>query len=902
MYDLYIFDLDGTLINTEELHYQSYKEALKFYNYKEDYDFKLYCKLSHYDDNLMKIFVSEKLNVNYEKFYSLKKSIYLKKIEIELKLIDGVEDLILKLESKNIKMCIVSHSDKETIDFVLKKLPILQKIKVIFSRDDYLNRKPHPECYIKALTYFSECKNVIGFEDSYKGWESLNSTNITSVFVGNKDYYYFNKINPKNQIENFLNFKEELIIKKESNIDVWVDEKISNYQKSISKLKESFLIPIQNIISILNKTTTNIYLTGIGKCGHICKKSVSTWQSIGISCHYLNIPDLFHGDFGILKENDVIIYISNSGNTKELINCTSYVKEKFNVLQILLTINGNCEASKYVNISFQISQPINEIDKINMAPTVSSVIFMMFLDMLGIYIAESKNITIEKFQLNHPGGDLGKISKNIIDYVIIVASGSGSRLYPLTKYIPKILVTFKNKPFIEHLIEYWKKYTKNIIIVANSTYIDLIKFYTKKYKTVILKEFNELTGTADTINKSITNEYYHKNLLFTWCDILPDEDLSIEKLNKTTVLTFGNECRYKAFDNRIEKNKEGNIVGLYYINNYKGLTKYNIGEDICDVFIKNFGDFNIYEINKLIDIGDLDKFKKYCSNEFQTRFFNKITINGNNVIKESCNSQGNEIIKKEINWYKNIKNYDFLPLFTHLDDHKFQMSYIKAEPLYKKFKLMTLEEKNICLKEIYKNLELLHQNKPNEKYDSLEDIKIECYDKIINRIKQVEPILKYFEFIKKVDNNDIGNLQEILSYLKNMLIQNCKNYCVIHGDCQFSNILYNDKIYFIDPRGYFGNTLIYGDPDYDYAKVLYALSGYDEFNNDELFNVEINNDNININISNYLSQDLDIIISDRIKAWLIIIWFGLTQYNSNNVIKCISAYFYAFKLFKQFFE
>jgi hypothetical protein len=96
------------------------------------------------------------------------------------------------------------------------------------------------------------------------------------------------------------------------------------------------------VIPIIKNSINNIYLTGIGKCGHICKKSVSTWQSLGISCNYLYIPDLFHGDFGILKNGDIIIYISNSGNTDEIINCSKYIKNNFKITQIGFTINTNC--------------------------------------------------------------------------------------------------------------------------------------------------------------------------------------------------------------------------------------------------------------------------------------------------------------------------------------------------------------------------------------------------------------------------------------------------------------------------------------------------------------------------------------------------------------------------------
>lgn len=696
----------------------------------------------------------------------------------------------------------------------------------------------------------------------------------------------------------------------ENYINIWIDEKINHYIKYISKLKQSFKLPINSIINILEGTNNNIYITGIGKCGHICKKSVSTWQSMGISCHYLNLPDLFHGDFGILKENDIIIYISNSGNTSELINCVSYIKNNFNILQIGLTINKINQLSNYVNYSFTISDNIIEIDNINMAPTLSSVIFMMFLDMLGIYIAEKNNVTIEKFQLYHPGGELGKKSRNIIDYVVIVASGSGSRLYSLTKYIPKILVNLNNKPYIESLIEYWSQYSKNIIIISNSKYNDLINFYISKYNNVKVINFDDLTGTADTINKSLTKEYYGKNILFTWCDILPICDIDIKKLKNNTIFTFGNECRYKAFDDKIGKDDNGNIIGIYYIKNFSGINNYQMGQDICDVFINNFGKFNTYDLNSLIDIGDIEKLKRNSiENNFKTRFFNKIILDNNKIIKESIIEQGNEIIKKEIMWYQAINNeFKFVPHFDKINDTKFMLEYVDGQPLYKVFCNLNKEDKIKCLSNIYKKLNLLHHDKIIiGKHLKEDDIMIESYNKIITRMEKIEPILWYFKNISKVNGVDTSQLyvDEILNEMKDILISNLsEEYSRIIGDCQFSNILFkNDDLFFIDPRGYFGNTLIYGEKEYDFAKVLYALTGYDYFNNNDLFSIEIIDNEIIFDVPNYMNDDLPIVINEKIKAWLIVIWFGLAQYNSNNVIKCIASYYNAFywyiKLFKE---
>ena len=910
MFDLYLFDLDGTLINTEYLHFLSYKETFLFYNFINEFTYNNYCKLCHYDDTTMRKFIEDNLNISYEKFYQKKKETYLTKLNSELNLVDGVEDLLINLNKKNIKTCIVSHSDTETINFIINKLPILKLINKVISRDDYKFRKPNSECYIKALSLFPECKNPIGFEDSYKGYLSLKNSNITSVFIGENDYYFFNKLNPKNIINNFNNFNESLIIPFNNYLDSWLNNKLNIYSNTINNLNNNFYQTLTRIIPLISNSKSNIYLTGIGKCGHVCKKSVSTWQSMGISCHYLNLTDLFHGDFGILKESDIIIYISNSGNTIELINCAKYIKNHFKVLQICLTINNDCLIKNHVDYHFIISNQIIEIDNINMAPTVSSIIFMMFLDLIGVYLAEQNNITIEKFQLYHPGGELGKKPKNHIDYVVIVASGLGTRLAPLTKYINKILITFNNKPFIEHLIEYWQNYTKNIIIIYNSQYTDLMKFYTNKYNNITLKIFDDVTGTADTINKTITNEYYHKNILFSWCDILPDENIDISKINNTSIFTYGNECRYKAENNNIFKNSEGNIIGLYYLKDYNGFNIYNIGDDICDIFLKNYKNFNTYGLKKLIDVGDLEKFKKYTNNNHQTRFFNNISFFDNYIIKEACNHQGIEIIKKEINFYNKLNNsYDFFPKYDKLTNNDFslKLELIKSEPLYKVFKNLNSVEKQNILNQIYEKLDILHKNKIYiTDSHCLENINIEAYTKIIDRFNKIKPIINYFGKINKVNGMDVGNFNIIINKLKDIVSTNIDlSYNLIHGDCQFSNIIIEkdtNKIFFIDPRGYFGNSLLYGPNDYDYAKVLYALTGYDEFNNDSLFNIEIQNNEIKFKITNYLDDNLNIVINDKIKAWLVLIWFGLAQYNSNNILKCVASYYNGFYWYNKLFK
>jgi arabinose-5-phosphate isomerase len=151
-----------------------------------------------------------------------------------------------------------------------------------------------------------------------------------------------------------------------------------------------------------------VYITGIGKSAHVARKSVATWQSLGLSCQTILIQDLFHGDLGALRPGDMILYLSNSGNTDEIIPVARYIKNNFDIRQICLTANLNPKLGELAENFCITPGPITEADKNNQAPSVSSVLFMMATDLIGIRIAEKRGFTQEQFKKFHPGGDLGK--------------------------------------------------------------------------------------------------------------------------------------------------------------------------------------------------------------------------------------------------------------------------------------------------------------------------------------------------------------------------------------------------------------------------------------------------------------------------------------------------------------
>jgi len=191
------------------------------------------------------------------------------------------------------------------------------------------------------------------------------------------------------------------------------------------------------------------------------------------------------------------------------------------------------------------------------------------------------------------------------------------------------------------------------------------------------------------------------------------------------------------------------------------------------------------------------------------------------------------------------------------------------------------------------------------------DINIEFISKLKIRIDNVYPILHEFTYIKSINNiNIIYDTKYIISKLskkiKSFFLTNIDNYkyYTIHGDSHLSNMIYsNNNIYLIDPRGYFGKTKLFGPKEYDVAKVLYSLSGFDEFNNNEKYIFYLDNNNITLSINNNMDIFLHLFTNydKNILIYMVILhWFGLADYSKTNIHKCISAYYYGIYLYHKY--
>jgi len=213
-YDLYIFDLDDTLVKTEHLHYDAWIETLKHFINKDFYITRNFF-LSKFHcirpDTIVK-YLSEELNIpNYQDAVNYKNELYYKLINEKkdtFQLIDGLEKYLENIVSLKKEFVIVSNSLKSNIDFFSDLFPILKNSSKNYYREIIKNKKPNPECYLTVVKDFPE-RRMIGFEDSITGIHAITAVpEIKTMFINTCEYYHYDYIMNNYNITNIQNYND----------------------------------------------------------------------------------------------------------------------------------------------------------------------------------------------------------------------------------------------------------------------------------------------------------------------------------------------------------------------------------------------------------------------------------------------------------------------------------------------------------------------------------------------------------------------------------------------------------------------------------------------------------------------------------------------------------------------
>lgn len=180
------------------------------------------------------------------------------------------------------------------------------------------------------------------------------------------------------------------------------DKEICELEKVKGKISDSLEIVVNLILNSKGK----VVITGIGKSGIIGKKIAATLASTGTLAVFMNSAEGLHGDLGMINKNDIVIAISNSGNSDEVISIIPSIK-KIGATLIAMTGNSNSRLGKEADAILDIGVE-KEGCPLNLAPMSSTTSTLVMGDALATVLINARNFKPENFAVYHPGGSLGR--------------------------------------------------------------------------------------------------------------------------------------------------------------------------------------------------------------------------------------------------------------------------------------------------------------------------------------------------------------------------------------------------------------------------------------------------------------------------------------------------------------
>lgn len=179
-----------------------------------------------------------------------------------------------------------------------------------------------------------------------------------------------------------------------------------NQIEALSDLKMQLDDSFTKACDILMQCSGKVVVSGMGKSGHIGKKMAATFASTGTASFFMHPGEANHGDFGMLSANDVVIAISNSGETSELVSLLPSIK-RIRVPIIAITNKPDSSLAKFSDVVLPLGVK-QEACSLGLAPTTSTTATLVLGDALAIALLDAKGFTAEDFAFSHPGGALGK--------------------------------------------------------------------------------------------------------------------------------------------------------------------------------------------------------------------------------------------------------------------------------------------------------------------------------------------------------------------------------------------------------------------------------------------------------------------------------------------------------------
>ena len=288
----------------------------------------------------------------------------------------------------------------------------------------------------------------------------------------------------------------------------------------IPQLDENF----DKAVNMIYNCKGKIIVTGVGKSGHIGAKIAATLSSTGTPAFFINPLDVFHGDLGVMTSDDIVLALSNSGQTDELLRFIPMVLH-MNIPIISMTGNENSLLAKYSNAHIKVWVK-KEACPLNLAPTSSTTAALAMGDALAVALMEVRHFGPRDFAQFHPGGELGKrllttaedvmishdlpvIDKemNLGDAIILVSKGKlglgvsteNDKVIGLITDgdIRRAMEKWREKFFDKKVKDIMTTTPKSVLPSTKITEIQRIMHQYKVHTVLVVNEENKLLGVVD---------------------------------------------------------------------------------------------------------------------------------------------------------------------------------------------------------------------------------------------------------------------------------------------------------------------------------------------------------------------------------------------------------------------
>ena len=480
-----------------------------------------------------------------------------------------------------------------------------------------------------------------------------------------------------------------------------------------------------------------------------------------------------------------------------------------------------------------------------------------------------------------------------IQNIIVQAGGKGSRMQSLTKNKPKALVPIDNLPMIFHL---FRKYPdKKFTIIGDYKY-DVLEKYLKVFADVDYKLIRATgnEGTCAGLKGALENIEDNSPFLLIWCDLILPADYELpETENNYIGIAKDFPCRwsYKNGEFIEEKSEEYGVAGFFIFKDKSLLKDIPQSGEFVRWLKDTHTDFTEEPLYKTREYGLKSEWDKLPKSK--CRPFNSIEKCEDKLIKRPLDAQGEELAEKERAWYKKIEEANTTEAdkvnIPHIYSYDpLTMEYIKGKNIYE-YSYVSLKDKSFLLKKIVDAIKNIHAiGKMSSDAKSFHEAYIGKTKKRLDKVKKLIPFAEdeYININGKKCRNIFFHWESLEKEIDKFMPD---DFVFIHGDCTFSNMMLakGEKPILIDPRGYFGDTLLYGDAAYDWAKLYYSLvSNYDQFNL-KRFSLDIEDDRVKIFVESNHWEDMEDtffkllegeVSRKQMKLYLAVLWLSLTTY------------------------